>query len=58
MAAVGQAPAQQRLDDAGLAGREVDLGLEMQLELAALDRAAQALLGGELATRPPRAAPG
>ena len=48
MAAVGQAPAQQRLDDAGLAGRKVHLRLEVELELAAVDRAAQALLGGEL----------
>ena len=51
MAAVGQAPAQQRLDEARLAGREVDLRLEMELELAAVDGAAQALLGGELGRR-------
>ena len=51
MAAVGQAPAQQRLDDARLAGREVHLRLEVELELAAVDGAAQALLGGKLGGR-------
>jgi hypothetical protein len=47
IASIRQPPAQQRFHDAGLAGREVDLGLEVQLELAALDRAAQSLLGGK-----------
>src|SRR4029077_16585554 len=48
VAAIRQAPAQERLDDADFAGRKVHLGLEVQLELATVDRAAQALLGREL----------
>ncbi len=50
-APIGAAPADQRLDQADFQRLGADLGLEIQLELAALDGAPQALLGRELRGR-------